>query len=366
MVSKSTLVKNIKSLYKQKNILINYTLLFILLSISIGIYLTLISRQRFYINENKQNIEKSKEIENVLKDKEKALSNLKAQNRIIRHEIELKEKYLIYANNKITYFQEAYDNIVNNATEKEKKLNDIKQSLDTVSKDFTNIKEKYNNTLSAKFKDDPSAKMLQHNIYTLSVAIDEDKKLLNAHSDIIYSILHSKIITSIVDINTLASFFNCKRIQLSLIYSAREHGSSTIDYRKALHGKENTISLIKDKKGYIFGGYAEIPMVSRIEEAYGFKADKNAFLFSLTNKKKYKIKPNEVDRAIYSGQTSLMAFGDGMDIFVCEDCFSPSANNYVSFPVSYGDEKTKSSEITDGNRHFEPEEVEVFQIKIIE
>ena len=107
-------------------------------------------------------------------------------------------------------------------------------------------------------------------------------------------------------------------------------------------------------------------MVSRVEEAYGFKADKNAFLFSLTNKKKYTIKPNEVDRAVYSGQTSLMAFGDGMDIFVSEDCFSPSANNYVSFPVSYGEEKTKRYEITDGNKHFDPEEVEVFQIKIIE
>ena len=366
MVSKSTLVKNIKSLYKQKNILINYTLLFILLSISIGIYLSFISRQRFYINENKNNIEKSKEIENVLKDKEKALTNLQGQNRIIQHEIDLKEKYIIYANNKITYFQEAYDNIVNNATQKEKKLNAIRQSLDTTSKDFTSIKEKYNNTLSAKFKDDPSAKMLQHNIYTLSVAIDEDKKLLSEHSDIIYSILHSKIITSIVDINTLTSFFNCKRIQLNLIYSARENGASTVDFRKAVHGKDQTISLIKDKKGYIFGGYADIQMVSRVEEAYGFKADKNAFLFSLTNKKKYTIKPNEVDRAVYSGQTSLMAFGDGMDIFVSEDCFSPSANNYVSFPVSYGEEKTKRYEITDGNKHFDPEEVEVFQIKIIE
>ena len=44
----------------------------------------------------------------LLKDKEKALTNLQGQNRIIQHEIDLKEKYIIYANNKITYFQEAF------------------------------------------------------------------------------------------------------------------------------------------------------------------------------------------------------------------------------------------------------------------
>ena len=72
----------------------------------------------------------------------------------------------------------------------------------------------------------------------------------------------------------------------SLIYRASVHGDDAEDYHNNVDGQSNTLTLIKAQSGNIFGGYRAAPILSDDK----WVTDPHAFIFSVDQTEKYKIK----------------------------------------------------------------------------
>jgi len=135
-------------------------------------------------------------------------------------------------------------------------------------------------------------------------------------------------------------------------------------YSKCNH-ESQTITLIKNEKGNIFGGFASLPWNNDNKEIDHFN-DNKAFLFSLTNI--YDSKPTKFPSGggyeIRNYKGCGPAFGGGTDLGV-------HGNNIVKsgwswFPHSFKDTLGKGNTIFTGNLEknnidFKIEEVEVFK-----
>ena len=80
-----------------------------------------------------------------------------------------------------------------------------------------------------------------------------------------------------------------KSLKFELIFTASVNGDDFKNFHKICDGKGPTITLCKGENGYIFGGYLTVPFSSDGKDHY----DDKAFLFSLTNNKKFPIKIKE-------------------------------------------------------------------------
>lgn len=94
--------------------------------------------------------------------------------------------------------------------------------------------------------------------------------------------IESHILTTDEDksllINLLSKRFDMTRLnEIKLFYNSKKDGATYKDYKIQCHNKPKTITLIKTKEDYIFGGYTFIPW----SDKSGYKQDSNAFLFFL-------------------------------------------------------------------------------------
>ena len=74
--------------------------------------------------------------------------------------------------------------------------------------------------------------------------------------------------------------------KLTLIYRGSRDGFKANKFHELCDNRGATVSIIKSKCGKVFGGYTSASWTS----VRGYKKDERAFLFSLTNKTKYKAK----------------------------------------------------------------------------
>ncbi len=124
--------------------------------------------------------------------------------------------------------------------------------------------------------------------------------------------IHSAILSAVQEIPflTLTGFDSNS---LSLLWRASRDGYDPAAFHRLCDGKANTVTVIKNTNGYIFGGFTSVPWSS----TGGYKTDSTAFLFSLTNpsntplKLKVKSPQNAVYHSCY-GPT----FGSGEDLYV--------------------------------------------------
>ena len=104
--------------------------------------------------------------------------------------------------------------------------------------------------------------------------------ILNSKSKIIYYELFKQ----------LNNWINpSKSLKFELIFTASINGDSAVNFHKYCDGKGPTVTIVKGKNGHIFGGYVTVPFSSDCKSHY----DDKAFLFSLTNMKKFPIKIKE-------------------------------------------------------------------------
>jgi hypothetical protein len=78
------------------------------------------------------------------------------------------------------------------------------------------------------------------------------------------------------------SFLACTGFEnksFSLLWRGSRDGFDAATFHRLCDGKANTVTVIKNTNGFIFGGYTSIPWSS----SGGYKTDSTAFLFSLTN-----------------------------------------------------------------------------------
>ena len=152
----------------------------------------------------------------------------------------------------------------------------------------------------------------------------------------------------------------CKFKEMELIYRGSRDGK---DFHKKCNNKGETITLIKNEKGNIFGGYASIPWTSE----GGFYSAPESFLFTLTNihgteptKFPSKNDQSEVYHDFFWGPIfGIKDLGIKLD-FIKDGGLS-------GFPYTYQDILGKGKSIFTGdvnnnNDQFKLKEIEIFKI----
>ena len=146
---------------------------------------------------------------------------------------------------------------------------------------------------------------------------------------------------------------------MELLYRGTRDGMSADVFHNKCNNKGPTISLIKNEKGYIFGGYAYIDWQNGDKDTW--KSAPDSFIFTLTNM--YNISPTKFPNSdtrysICHNSNYGPTFGSGADIITF-------CANYTKFPSSYKDVLGKGYSIFKGdndNYYFNLKEIEVFKL----
>jgi len=126
--------------------------------------------------------------------------------------------------------------------------------------------------------------------------------------------MDSAILSSAQNISFL-TLTGLENKSLSLLWRASRDGFDVAAFHRLCGGKANTVTVIKNTNGFIFGGFTSIPWSSS-EGRY--KADRTAFLFSLTNPSNtpLKLKVKSSQYAVWHHSNYGPTFGGGHDLHV--------------------------------------------------
>ena len=163
-------------------------------------------------------------------------------------------------------------------------------------------------------------------------------------------------------INKILKWSNYSK--MVLIYRGTRDGMTSNDFHNKCDNQGPTISLFKNEKNHIFGGYASISWTSDNEN----KNAPNSFLFSLTNI--YNTEPTKFPsindgKEVYHEKDYGPIFGDsGIDLYIHFN-HSEKNNAYSKFPKSYRDVLGHGKYIftsDENNFYFRIKEIEVFKL----
>lgn len=151
------------------------------------------------------------------------------------------------------------------------------------------------------------------------------------------------------------------KAQFTLIYKGSRDGFAATKFHQNCDNKGPTVTVIKSKNGYIFGGYTS----QSWDSSGSYKPDNKAFLFTLTNPHdipptQFPINPNEVHEAIKGTANACAIFGKGKDIRVA-DAANQNNDSYASL-YSYPDTTGKKNLIFTGDMFFTVSELEVYSV----
>ena len=147
-----------------------------------------------------------------------------------------------------------------------------------------------------------------------------------------------------------------KPLKFDLIFKASINGDTSEIFHKICDGKGPTLTIVKGKNGHIFGGYLTVPFSSDRKS----HSDDKAFLFSLTNKKKFNI--IEVDHAVHhydKGWGPYIGYKDSCDLAIKSECLSNKKSKCD--PTSYDFKRVEL--IGTNEKCFEVEDYEIYLVK---
>ena len=123
----------------------------------------------------------------------------------------------------------------------------------------------------------------------------------------------------------------------SLLWRATRDGFGAKAFHSRCDGKTNTLTVIKSKTGFIFGGYTAVEWTIRTDKTY--KTDNTAFLFTLTNPAsmplKMKIKEGREQYAVGHFYSWGPYFGDLLVSNESNSNTDSYTNSNVSFLLIY-------------------------------
>jgi len=147
---------------------------------------------------------------------------------------------------------------------------------------------------------------------------------------------------------------------MKLLYRGTRDGMEGNYFHNKCNNQGPTISLFKNDKGYIFGGYASTDWTS----SNNYKSAPASFIFTLTNihgTEPTKFPNSNTNYSIYDYSTYGPTFGHGHDIY------TNKSGSCSGFPYAYQDILGKGKSIFTGdlnnsNSSFNLKEIEVFKI----
>jgi hypothetical protein len=159
-----------------------------------------------------------------------------------------------------------------------------------------------------------------------------------------------------------ALFAGFRGKRFTLLWRGSRDGFGVNDFHRRCNGHANTLTLIEDTKGNIFGGFTPVEW----DSGSGYKADPSlkSFLFTLKNPhnvpaRKFALRPREKDKAILSESKRGPCFRD----FGVSYAFALSPAYACAFGSAYAND-TGLDETTffTGSKYFTVKEIEVFEI----
>jgi len=153
------------------------------------------------------------------------------------------------------------------------------------------------------------------------------------------------------DEELVQSWLNNRKFKTELLYRKSRDGSAPNDFHNKCDNKGITITFIETTKGYIFGGYTELPW----DKSGSEKKDKSTFIFSFNNKQKYTARNNNA--SIYCASNEGPRFGCGHP----EIYFNGTLDRGKSWDSGYCT-FTDKRVLTNGEQFWDVKELEVYQI----
>jgi hypothetical protein len=222
-----------------------------------------------------------------------------------------------------------------------KKYEELSEEKKQLSKKYLELFEKYEKIIE-EVKYLKSEILTLKNKYDIKNEKEEEKKEEEKEEDI--------------DIENLKNFFDKKPKKLNLIFQGTKNGEYSEDFFKYCGGKDNLLLLLEDQNNNKFGGFISQKIPKNNLNNIILK-DENAFLFFLTNNKKFKVLKPENAIVIY--RTFFLCFGGDYlenDLFI-SNCFFELKSG-MNLKTTYGD---SNYEISNGQSYFLLKEFKVFQ-----
>ena len=159
----------------------------------------------------------------------------------------------------------------------------------------------------------------------------------------------------------LPSGFTEMQLRFELLYRGSRDGMMAVDFHRLCDGKSDTISVIKDTNGNVFGGFADKAWSSQSS----WVESERSFLFSLKSSMGNHVLKFPVEKgnphSLNHDPNLMCSFGKG-DLYVVP--FSGQSSSSIQIGKSYQNPSSEFSHFycTGGCKKFTPQEIEVYQI----
>jgi hypothetical protein len=166
------------------------------------------------------------------------------------------------------------------------------------------------------------------------------------------------------DLPDIFAEFKMKRF--SLLWRGGRDGFGAQEFHRRCNRRANTLTVILDTEGNIFGGFTPVEWDSRRSSYWKADDSQRSFLFTLKNPRniparRFALKAEKKWRAIRCDSGWGPRFGYG-DISVCDNC-NANTDSFASLGSSYTNDTGLDRGIFfTGSRYFQVKEIEVFAI----
>jgi hypothetical protein len=152
--------------------------------------------------------------------------------------------------------------------------------------------------------------------------------------------------------------------RLKLLYRGSRDGFDASNFHAKYDNQSHTITFICTTKDFIFDGYTPLSW----DSTSGYKADSShrSFVFTITNRhnltsRKFGLKPDHLQYAIYCYALYGPWFGNGNTIYVCDNCAACNSS-YTRLYGYVNDTGLNDYTVFTGERYFTVKEIEVFTL----
>jgi len=262
-----------------------------------------------------------KEISFILKERKKT------QNEIINElssKYNLQDKIINEQNKNIEEQNKKIEEQNKKIEEQSKKIDEQNNKIKELENKIKNL-ERYNKELKNEIKEALKKEIINE------LKFEKEKEIIKIKANEINPIINSQ--SNIINFDSFKQLNNwinpLKSLKFDLLFTASINGDTFKNFHKYCDGKGPTVTVVKGENGYIFGGYVTVPFSSDNKSHY----DDKAFLFSLTNMKKFPIKMKEYAVNHQSVLGPYIGYPDHCDLAIFSGCLS---NKYsYSNPKSY-------------------------------
>jgi len=179
--------------------------------------------------------------------------------------------------------------------------------------------------------------------------------------------IDSAILQTPQEARSLTSLIGFESRSFSLLWRGSRDGFGVSTFHSRCDGKPNTLTLIKNTHGYVFGGYTAVPWSS----SSTYHSDTTAFLFSLKNlsNNPLKLKVIEPENAVAHNLLCGPIFGrndmeKGRDLSFYNFEHPGNCMNFKSYEFPNGKQGEEGGKYVVGgsSKYYNTVEIEVFQI----